>query len=52
MVALRNKFGIFKDDGGSNAEDKSEAGSGDREDTENQSKKESRKDQPGSSVVN
>ena len=40
MEALRNNIGIFGEDGGSNAEDKSEGGSRDREETENQPKKE------------
>ena len=35
MVALSNKLGIFGEDGGSNAEDKSEGGSGDQEDADN-----------------
>jgi hypothetical protein len=52
MVALRNKLGDIWRRWGFNAEDKSEGGSGDREDTENQSKKEPEKDQPSSSVVN
>ena len=52
MEALRNKLGIFGEEGGSNAKDKSEGGSRDREDTENQIKKEPRKYQPSSSVMN
>ena len=52
MEALNNKMGIFGEDGGSNAEDKSKGGSRDPEDTENQPKKEPRKDQPSSSVMN
>lgn len=52
MTALSNKLGIFEEDGASNVEDKSEGGLGNREDTENQPKKESRKDQPSSSVMN
>jgi len=45
-------LGIFGEEGGSNAEEKSEAGLGDREDADNQSKKEPEKDQPSSSVMN
>ena len=52
MAALSNKMGIFGEDGGSNAEEKSEGRLGDQGDTENQLKKESRKDKPSSSVVN
>ena len=52
MAALRNKLWIFREEGGSNAKDKSKGGSGDREDTDNQPKKEPGKDQPSSSVMN
>lgn len=52
MAYLRNKLEIFGEDGGSNVEEKSEGGSGDQDDTENQPKKELRKYQPSSSVVN
>eukprot|EP00253_Pinus_taeda_P034565 PITA_34565 len=52
MAALSNKLGIFGEEGGSNAEDKSEGGSEDREDVDDQSKKEPGKDQPSSSFVN
>jgi len=52
MVTLRNNLGIFGEDGGSNVEDKSEGGSRDREEIENQPKKEPEKNQPSSSVVN
>ena len=39
MAALSNRMGIFGEEGGSNVEDKLEAGSGDREDIDNQPKK-------------
>jgi len=39
MVALSNKLGIFEEYGGFNPKDKSEGGSVDREDMENQLKK-------------
>jgi len=52
MVALRNKLGMFGEDGDSNAEKKLEWGSRDWEDIENQPKKESQKDQPSSNVMN
>jgi len=35
MAALSNKLGIFKEDVGSNVEEKSERGSGDQEEMEN-----------------
>lgn len=52
MAALRNKLGIFGEEGGSNAKEKSEGGSGDQEDADNQVKKEPRKDQPSLSAMN
>ena len=52
MAALSNKLGIFGEEGGLNAKEKSKEGSGDREDTDNQPKKEPGKDQPNSNVVN
>jgi len=52
MVALSNNLGIFGEEGGSNVEEKSEGGSGDREDADNQRKKEHGKDQPSSSFMN
>jgi len=50
--SLRNMMGIFGEEGGSDVEKKLEGGSGDQEDANNQSKKEPKKDQPSSSVVN
>ena len=52
MVDFINKIGIFGEDGGSNAKEKSERGSKDWGETENELKKKPGKDQPGSSVMN
>ena len=52
MAALRNKLGIFGEDGGLNVEEKSKWGSRNWEDIENQSKKEHIKYQHSSSVMN
>ena len=51
-VNLLNKLRIFGEDGGLNAKEKLDGGSRDREDTENQPKKEPKKYQLSSSVVN
>lgn len=51
MATLCNKLGIFGEDGGSKVEENSEGGLGDWEDTENQLKKEPKKDQLNSSVL-
>jgi len=45
-------LGILGEEGGSNAEENSEGGLGDWEDADNQPKKEPKKDQPSSSVMN
>ena len=52
METLNSKLGIFGEEGDLNVEEKSEGGSGDREDTENQPKKEPKKYQPILSVMN
>jgi len=51
MTSLRNKIWIFREYGGSNAEDKSEGGSGDQEEIENQLKKGLEKNQPSCTIV-
>jgi hypothetical protein len=52
MVALSSKLGPFRDDGGSNLENRSEGKLEDQEDSGKESRKESEKEQPSSSVVN
>lgn len=52
IEALRNNLAIFREDGSLNVEDILEEESRDREDTENQLKKEPKKYQPNSTVMN
>lgn len=52
MAALRHNMGIFGEEGGLNAKEKSEVGSRGQEEKNNQSKEEPKKDQPNSSVMN
>lgn len=52
MMDLRNKFRIFKEEGGSNSKDKAEGRLRDQEEIENWSKKGPKNYQPSSSVMN
>jgi hypothetical protein len=52
MAALARKIGPFGDDGGSNSKIESEGKSRDQENPRNESRKEPKKEQSSSSVVN